>query len=321
MEYFDIFNGDADGICALQQLRLAKPRPEAHVITGVKRNIRLLENAALQNLDETAHLTVLDISLESNLKPLQKLLAAGHSIFYVDHHTATHCPTHPHLTTHIDLSATTCTSLIVDTLLEYKYTPWAICGAFGDNLHHIATQRAKKIGLHSKETTLLSEVGELLNYNSYGSTLNDLHFHPKDLYQAVAPYENPFDFFSNAPELALLRDGFNEDIQKVAEIKPYHSFGRCQIFWLPDTRWARRIAGHFANQQTRRRPDTAHAILTTNPDGSIRVNIRAPLEAPQNANTLCEMFGGGGRAAAAGINSLSETDVENFFSKFKKMYQ
>ena len=41
MAYFDVFNGDADGLCALQQLRLAEPRA-ATLVTGVKRDIALL---------------------------------------------------------------------------------------------------------------------------------------------------------------------------------------------------------------------------------------------------------------------------------------
>ena len=40
---YDVFNGDADGICALIQLRRAEPRPNAKLVTGVKRDIQLLE--------------------------------------------------------------------------------------------------------------------------------------------------------------------------------------------------------------------------------------------------------------------------------------
>ena len=39
---YDIFNGDADGICALTQLRNAEPR-ESVLVTGVKRDIELLQ--------------------------------------------------------------------------------------------------------------------------------------------------------------------------------------------------------------------------------------------------------------------------------------
>ena len=41
MTCYDVFNGDADGICALQQLRLQFPR-EAERISGLKRDIDLL---------------------------------------------------------------------------------------------------------------------------------------------------------------------------------------------------------------------------------------------------------------------------------------
>ena len=36
MADFDVFNGDADGICALQQLRLSRPLAST-LVTGVKR--------------------------------------------------------------------------------------------------------------------------------------------------------------------------------------------------------------------------------------------------------------------------------------------
>ena len=69
--YIDVFNGDADGICALHQLRLADPRPDARLVTGVKRDIRLLQQlAGIRN----AHITVLDVSLDSNRDSLISLL-------------------------------------------------------------------------------------------------------------------------------------------------------------------------------------------------------------------------------------------------------
>ena len=43
MPHFDIFNGDADGICALQQMRLNNPQ-ESTLVTGVKRDTLLLKN-------------------------------------------------------------------------------------------------------------------------------------------------------------------------------------------------------------------------------------------------------------------------------------
>jgi hypothetical protein len=42
MADYDVFNGDADGICALVQLRQLEPR-DAILVTGVKRDISLLK--------------------------------------------------------------------------------------------------------------------------------------------------------------------------------------------------------------------------------------------------------------------------------------
>lgn len=46
MTHYDIFNGDADGLCALVQLRLQHPA-ETSLVTGVKRDIQLLDRVTL----------------------------------------------------------------------------------------------------------------------------------------------------------------------------------------------------------------------------------------------------------------------------------
>ena len=71
--WIDVFNGDADGICALLQLRLQQPR-ESLRITGVKRDIALLERVSVSSGD---HVTVLDISLAKNQSALQKIARSG----------------------------------------------------------------------------------------------------------------------------------------------------------------------------------------------------------------------------------------------------
>lgn len=42
---WDVFNGDADGICALLQLRLAKPQ-NSQLVTGIKRDFELLDRVS-----------------------------------------------------------------------------------------------------------------------------------------------------------------------------------------------------------------------------------------------------------------------------------
>ena len=62
MTIYDVFNGDADGICALTQLRLASPA-DSVLVTGVKRDINLLARVEAQEGDE---INVLDVSLDKN---------------------------------------------------------------------------------------------------------------------------------------------------------------------------------------------------------------------------------------------------------------
>ena len=79
---YDVFNGDADGICSLHQLRLAEPAPDAVLVTGVKRDIALLERIRdAQN----SIVTVLDISMHVNGKSLQNLLNRNNEVVYIDH--------------------------------------------------------------------------------------------------------------------------------------------------------------------------------------------------------------------------------------------
>ena len=59
MKCYDVFNGDADGIISLVQLRLAEPR-EAELVTGRKRDIKLLSRVDAKGGDQ---ITVLDLSL------------------------------------------------------------------------------------------------------------------------------------------------------------------------------------------------------------------------------------------------------------------
>ena len=48
--HFDVFNGDADGICALLQLRQTFPC-DSKLVTGVKREIDLLRHVSVNDGD------------------------------------------------------------------------------------------------------------------------------------------------------------------------------------------------------------------------------------------------------------------------------
>ena len=318
MEYIDVFNGDADGICALHQLRLREPRPDARLVTGVKRDITLLEQ--LTNVSN-ASITVLDISLDRNRESLQKILSHNNTVFYADHHYAGTIPSSDSLTTHIDPAPLTCTSLIINTLLHEAYSSWAVVGAFGDNLDEPAVQLATRLGFDKAATARLRETGILLNYNGYGSNLTDLFFSPDELFHQVQPYTDPLDFHAESPALQTLRSGYQDDMDRAMSFSPIHEDASGRIFELPAEPWARRVAGVFSNTLARRKPDLAHALLTANSDGTLRISVRAPLQNRTGADTLCRKFPtGGGRAAAAGINALPADQLDAFTSAFSQQF-
>ncbi|HIJ89781.1 MAG: acetyltransferase [Desulfobulbaceae bacterium] len=314
--FYDIFNGDADGICALHQLRLAEPR-DATLVTGVKRDIRLLDQVAQVR---GAELTVLDISLDSNRAVLTQLLESCR-VLYVDHHYAGDLPHSPNLIAHLDPSPEVCTSLIVDTLLGGRFRAWAVAAAFGDNLHDSARKGAVTLQLAEAQVERLRELGELMNYNGYGRKVEDLHVSPQELYAAVKPYADPLVFCGEAEILAQLRQGFADDLRRARGVTPLRETAHGRIFAFPEEKWASRIAGVFSNEKARERVDAAHALLVDNGDATFMVSVRAPLARREGADSLCRAFPtGGGRAAAAGINALPAGQVEDFCQKFIEVF-
>ena len=317
MTQFDVFNGDADGICALHQLRLAKPMQNT-LITGVKRDISLLERVEAKSGDQV---TVLDISLDKNRAALDKILQQGAEVLYFDHHFAGDIPRHQGLQAHIDTSATVCTSLLVDRYLNGQFRAWAVTAAFGDNLHDSAKQTAQELQLNNDQLGSLNNLGTYLNYNGYGSALEDLHFHPADLYQKVQPYEDPLRFIAEDSAFQELQDGYNHDMENTKRLQAEVETEKNAVFILPNAPWARRVSGVFGNELARRFPDRAHALLTLKKDGGYVVSVRAPIATKTGADALCRQFEtGGGRQAAAGVNHLPENNAEKFIEKFQQAF-
>ncbi len=317
MAFYDIFNGDADGLCALHQLRLAEPR-DAVLITGVKRDVRLLERVAPAPGDV---LTVLDISLAENRDALLRALGAGASCLYFDHHYAGEIPRHPCLEAHIDPAPDLCTSLLVDRYLHGRHRAWAVVAAFGDNLTESARRAALPLGLSQEGLERLRELGEILNYNAYGETVEDLHFHPAELYRRLSRYVDPFEFIAQEGAFQRLRQGYAEDMGRAMAAEPSRETVAGAVYLLPDAAWARRVSGPFANHLARAHPERAHAVLVPSVAGDYTVSVRAPAAHPQGADTLCRQFpSGGGRSAAAGINRLPAEMVQAFVRKFEDSF-
>ncbi len=317
MAEFDVFNGDADGICALQQLRLDEPR-QSRLITGVKRDIRLLRRVSAGTGDQV---TVLDISLDKNRTDLLRLLNEGAEICYFDHHFAGEIPVHPRLKAVIDPSPATCTSLLVNDHLSGKFCAWAVTGAFGDNLDNSAREVAAPLGLDDQQLDKLRQLGIYLNYNGYGASVEDLHFPPDQLFHSLHPYTDPFAFIEESEIFHHLKEGYEADMEKARQLRPELETERYALYRLPAEPWARRVSGVLGNQLAQEAPQRAHALLTQLPEGGYLVSVRAPLTSREGADKLCRQFPtGGGRKAAAGINLLPEDQLDNFVAAFREIF-
>ena len=98
---------------------------------------------------------------------------------------------------------------------------------------------------------------------------------------------------------------------------PESGSAHAALYILPNESWAKRIVGVMGNDLAKKHPDRAHALLVDMGDGGYRVSVRAPYNRKYGADDLCRQFeSGGGRKAAAGINSLPALLVPEFLERF-----
>jgi len=316
MTAYDIFNGDADGLFALHQLRLSAPRT-AVLVTGAKREIALLQRITPHAGDQ---ITVLDLGLNENIEALRAALAAGASCSWFDHHSCGEVPRHPLLDAHIHHGPSTCTSLIVDGHIGGTFRAWAVSAAFGDNLPQAATAAARPLQLCGERLQLLAELGRLVNYNAYGESVDELHIHPRELYTRLQHHRDPFEFIAQEHCMAHLRDGYRDDLARARAVPALSHDARHMAVVLPDAPWARRVSGTFANELAREAPGRAHAVLDRRGE-ALTVSIRAPQARAQGADALARRFPtGGGRAGAAGINRLEEARLGEFLDALRAAF-
>ena len=318
MTHFDVFNGDADGLCALAQLRNAEPR-DAVLVTGVKRDINLL---ARVQAESGSKVTVLDVSLDKNRAGLEQALANGADVFYCDHHFAGDIPQHDNFHSIINTAPDVCTSLLVNNYLDGAFLEWAVVGTFGDNLKESARHIAKPLALKEGNLQHLENLGVYINYNGYGSSLEDLHFEPDQLYRLISPYSSPLDFMSDGAEhFQKLEHGYRADMASAAALEPEYRDAAVAVYMFPDEPWARRVSGVYSNDLANGDPARAHAVLTGRANGCYLVSVRAPLDNKTGADELCMKFPtGGGRKAAAGINDLPADMLREFIDTFAAFY-
>ncbi|MDA0236899.1 MAG: DHH family phosphoesterase [Proteobacteria bacterium] len=312
----DIFNGDADGLCGITQLRLAQPK-KSSVITGVKRDNALLEQVMLFGVSQV---TVVDISLHTNRDALSKTLAAGCMVEWFDHHHPGEIPNHPNLIAHIETHPNVCSSLIINTHLNGRFQNWAITGAFGDNLDQSARELAASGSLSIKSIEVLQELGNCINYNSYGESVEDLHYHPEELYCLMQQFDEPMSMVAETEVLQALKTYYNEDLSRARKVLTQTVNENVAIVVLPNTKWSRRINGIYANELANNFPKRAHAILVEKEKG-YTVSIRAPKSNPTHAQQVALKFDtGGGRHAAAGIQHLPTDQLIRLTKELTRQY-
>lgn len=305
---YHVCNGDADGLTAVLQWRLHDHAP-ARLVTGLKREIALLQQVPPEQADEVL---VCDLSLARNREPLQRLLDAGVRVRYFDHHAAGALPSHPKLELHVDADPQVCTSLLMDRFLGGRFHAWALVGAYGDALTAVAHRRAAAAGFDAAQRDALRRLGEAINYNAYGETLQDVRIAPAELFALMARHEDPLAMVAHEPivdELCRLRD---DDLARAHAIVPALDRPAARAVVLPDAPWSRRTLGPLANLLSADAPRQAQAVLRARDDGTFMVSVRAPRAAPGGADRFVARFGGSGRAGAAGIESLAAAALPAF---------
>lgn len=325
--HYSVFNGDADGIIALLQLRLSKNKPypkKSILVTGVKRDISLLKQV---DIEQATSVTVLDISLEKNSEALTHLLENEVKVFYVDHHRPGDIPQSSYLTSLIDIDANTCTSLLINNHLNGEFVHWAIAGAFGDNMQVCAQALAEQNNLSDSQQAQLKELGIYINYNGYGRSVDDLRFHPAQLFEMLSSYADPFDLINESDSIFhQLKTAYLADMAKAKSSAVLVDNDQLSAVQLADEPWARRVSGVFGNDLANASPNKAHVVVTLNASATdekatYTISLRAPLSNKQGAGDLCASFPtGGGRAAAAGINALPAEMLSDFFEAVAKYY-
>lgn len=303
--HFDVFNGDADGLCALQQLRLAQPKASV-LITGGKGDHHLLPRVTAQPGDSV---TVLDLPVGANRGALLKLLEIGVSVEYFDHHRAPEAPEHPLLRLSLDPAPKMCTSLLVDQHLSGQYRAWAVVGAFGDNLPEAALALARSIGLGREHVHGLRVLGECLNYNAYGGCEAELTIPPARLRKCMEPYSDPLLFMREAGAFSQISRRRAGDMVLAMAVRPVLQTERLTAVLLPDAAWARRVIGSYANHLANQAPGRICAVLVPNGHNGLSVSLRATEQCGASADCLARRHGGDGRATAAGISDLPVEDV------------
>lgn len=312
--YYDLFNGDADGMISTHMYRTFMPK-DSIKFTGMKRDIKLLRHVTKAH---DSIITVFDVSLASNDDYVEKILQNNNNIRWFDHHDPGETDFGDRLMAKIDPDPDCCTAILVDKHLDGLYRPWTIAAAFGDNLHKQAEEMNPNMSQERMDT--LRTIGETLNYSGYGNTEDDLLAQPIDIYEDMAQYRNPFNYFRRSRLFHAIHDQMLADKEQLSRSTVLFDEEFGMVVQLPSSVASSRYSGIYSNDLAMSDPDKAFAIVTANGE-DFKVSIRAPINRPTGAVTLANQFPtGGGREKAAGINVLPQDKIHEFYSGFSDIF-
>lgn len=309
----DIFAGDADGLCAVHQLRMTYP-VHARSICSVRRATDLLSRAAIQQGD---NVTVFDLPTGEVADELQRLLRRGANVTYFDRHSFGSDLRELGLTPIAGSSPRTCSSALVDRYLGGQHRVWAVVGAYGVGLDELARRLAVSLRLSTSRTEPLQQLGRTLSYNAYGETVEDCIVSPAMLYGRLARYSDPFEFMRRESIFHELSAAREIDLELLQALRPETSARHAAVYVLADEPRSRRARGELAGMLAGLEPARAHAVLAPNRRGGYAVSVRASaVRMRWRADSFCRRFGGCGEARAAGIPDLPGPDLSQFIGAF-----
>ena len=185
----------------------------------------------------------------------------------------------------------------------------------------LARNMAKSENLNEEQTTLLKQIGLVVNYNSYGQTVDDLFFSPEEIAEAAkACGSDIFRFTEQSNIFPKLLENFEKDMSTASCQEPYSISNNAVFYTLPNEAWTHRVMGSFSNHLVSTNKDLACAIAVLNSDGTYRISVRSSINNPYGAGDLCKKFSGGGREKAGGVNNLNASEIDNFKKEFERTF-
>ena len=133
-------------------------------------------------------------------------------------------------------------------------------------------------------------------------------------------FDEPMNLVADTDILPTLKEHYEADLTSARNVPVKAINDYVAIAILPNTKWARRINGLYANTLSNYFPDRAHAILIEKSYG-YTASIRAPQNNPLNAHQVALKFEtGGGRHTAAGIQHLPADQISYLERELTRQY-